>query len=126
IVKIEPGDQEKEGLEFVDLIKGGSIPREFIPSVQKGFADAMKTGVLAGYPMTSLKVSLVDGSVHAVDSDALSLELCAKMAFREALPKCSPVLLEPIMKLEVLTPEENMGDIVGDLNRRRGLIEGMD
>lgn len=126
IVKIEPGDKEKEGLEFVDLIKGGSIPREFIPSVQKGFADAMKTGVLAGYPMTSLKVSLVDGSFHAVDSDALSFELCAKMAFREALPKCSPVLLEPIMKLEVLTPEENMGDIVGDLNRRRGLIEGMD
>ncbi len=126
IVKIEPGDKEKEGLEFVDLIKGGAIPREFIPSVQKGFADAMKTGVLAGYPMTSLKVSLIDGSFHAVDSDALSFELCAKMAFREALPKCSPVLLEPIMKLEVLTPEENMGDIVGDLNRRRGLIEGMD
>jgi len=126
IVKIEGGDKEKEGLEFVDLIKGGSIPREFIPSVQKGFNEAMKTGVLAGFPMTSLKVSLIDGSFHAVDSDALSFELCAKMAFREALPKCSPVLLEPIMKLEVLTPEENMGDVVGDLNRRRGLIEGMD
>ncbi|MGQ3130583.1 MAG: elongation factor G [Flavobacteriales bacterium] len=126
IVKIEGGDKEKEGLEFLDLIKGGSIPREFIPSVQKGFAEAMKTGVLAGFPMTSLKVSLIDGSFHAVDSDALSFELCAKMAFRESLPKCSPVLLEPIMKLEVLTPEENMGDVVGDLNRRRGLIEGMD
>jgi len=126
IVKIEGGDKEKEGLEFLDLIKGGSVPREFIPSVQKGFAEAMKTGVLAGFPMTSLKVSLIDGSFHAVDSDALSFELCAKMAFREALPKCTPVLLEPIMKLEVLTPEENMGDVVGDLNRRRGLIEGMD
>jgi elongation factor G len=126
IVKIEAGDKEKEGLQFENLIKGGSIPREFIPSVEKGFKEAMNTGVLAGYPMTSLKISLVDGSYHNVDSDALSFELCAKMAFREALPKTTPVLLEPIMKLEVVTPEENMGDIVGDLNRRRGMIEGMD
>lgn len=126
IVKIEAGDPEKEGLEFVDQIKGGSVPREFIPSVEKGFKEAMKTGVLAGFPMTSIKVSLVDGSYHNVDSDALSFELAAKMAFREAAPKAQPIILEPIMKLEVTTPEENMGDVVGDLNRRRGVIEGMD
>ncbi len=126
IVKIEPGSAEKEGLEFVDLIKGGSVPREFIPSVEKGFKEALKTGVLAGYPMTSLKVSLIDGSYHNVDSDALSFELAAKLAFKEAAPKAQPILLEPIMKLEVITPEENMGDVVGDLNRRRGVIEGMD
>lgn len=126
IVKIEPGSAEKEGLEFVDQIKGGSVPREFIPSVEKGFKEALKTGVLAGYPMTSLKVSLIDGSYHNVDSDALSFELAAKLAFKEAAPKAQPILLEPIMKLEVITPEENMGDVVGDLNRRRGVIEGMD
>jgi elongation factor G len=126
IVKIMPGEEGKEGLQFENLIKGGSVPREFVPSVEKGFKEAMNTGVLAGYPLTSLKVELVDGSFHPVDSDALSFELCAKMAFREAAPKASPVLLEPIMKLEVVTPEENMGDIVGDLNRRRGTIEGMD
>ena len=126
IVKIEAGDADKEGLEFKDLIKGGSVPREFIPSVEKGFKEAMKTGVLAGFPMTSVKVSLIDGSYHNVDSDALSFELAAKMAFREAAPKAQPIILEPIMKLEVLTPEENMGDVVGDLNRRRGIIEGMD
>lgn len=123
---IEPGDPEKGGLEFVDNVKGGNIPREFIPSVQKGFAAAMANGVLAGFPVTSLKVTLTDGSYHAVDSDALSFEICAKIAYREAMPKCNPVLLEPIMKLEVLTPEENMGDVVGDLNKRRGQIEGMD
>jgi elongation factor G len=126
IVKIEPGSSEKEGLEFVDLIKGGSVPREFIPAVEKGFKEALKTGVLAGYPMTSLKVSLIDGSYHSVDSDSLSFEMAAKLAFKEAAPKAQPVLLEPIMKLEVITPEENMGDVVGDLNRRRGVIEGMD
>lgn len=126
IVKIEAGDADKEGLEFKDLIKGGSVPREFIPSVEKGFKEAMKTGVLAGFPMTSIKVSLIDGSYHNVDSDALSFELAAKLAFREAAPKAQPIILEPIMKLEVLTPEENMGDVVGDLNRRRGIIEGMD
>ncbi|MCS6979870.1 MAG: elongation factor G [Flavobacteriales bacterium] len=124
VVRIEPG--EKDGLEFIDLVKGGNVPREYIPSVEKGFREAMNTGVLAGYPMTSLKVTLLDGSYHSVDSDSLSFEICARTAFREALPKCNPVLLEPIMKLEVLTPEEYMGDIVGDLNRRRGTIEGMD
>lgn len=126
VVTIGPiDDPEKSGLEFVNEIKGGNIPKEFIPSVEKGFKDAMKNGVLAGYQMDSLKVVLRDGSFHAVDSDQLSFELAAKAAFRTAIPKAKPVLLEPIMKLEVLTPEENMGDIVGDLNRRRGIIEGM-
>jgi elongation factor G len=125
VVTIEPGDPEKPGLIFVNEIKGGNVPKEFIPSVEKGFREAMANGVLAGYPVDSLKVTLKDGSFHAVDSDQLSFELAAKMAYREALPKAHPVLLEPIMKLEVLTPEENMGDIVGDLNRRRGHMEGM-
>ncbi len=126
-IKIEPAtDEEKEGLEFVNEIKGGNIPKEFIPSVEKGFKDAMANGVLAGFPVDRLKVTLFDGSFHQVDSDQLSFELAAKMAYREALPKCNPVVLEPMMKLEVVTPEENMGDIVGDLNRRRGMIEGMD
>ncbi len=123
---IEPSSSEKEGLEFVNEVKGGNIPREFIPSVEKGFAEAMKTGVLAGFPMDRMKVTLTDGSFHAVDSDALSFEICAKTAYREAAPKARPCILEPIMKIEVLTPEENMGDIVGDLNRRRGMIDGMD
>ena len=127
LVRISPQDnQEKTGLEFINSIKGGNIPREFIPSVEKGFKDSMKNGVLAGYPMDSYKVELLDGSFHAVDSDSLSFEVAAKMAYREALKKCNPVLLEPIMKLEVLTPEENMGDVVGDLNRRRGMMRGMD
>jgi elongation factor G len=125
VVKIEPGDPEKPGLIFENVIKGGNIPREFVPSVEKGFKEAMKNGVLAGFQVDSLKVTLSDGSFHAVDSDQLSFELAAKLAYRTALPKASPILLEPIMKIEVLTPEENMGDIVGDLNRRRGLIEGM-
>ncbi|MBK9275748.1 MAG: elongation factor G [Flavobacteriales bacterium] len=126
-VRIEPQtDQEKSGLEFIDEIKGGSIPKEFIPAVEKGFKASLQNGVLAGYPMESLKVTLYDGSFHNVDSDALSFEICAKSAFREAVPKCKPVLMEPIMKIEVVTPEENMGDIVGDLNRRRGTIEGME
>ncbi|MBK7269865.1 MAG: elongation factor G [Flavobacteriales bacterium] len=126
-VLIEPQlDMEKEGLEFVDEIKGGSIPKEFIPAVEKGFKASLQNGVLAGFPIERLKVTLNDGSFHNVDSDALSFEICAKSAFREALPKCKPVLLEPIMKIEVITPEENMGDIVGDLNRRRGTIEGME
>jgi elongation factor G len=123
---IEPGASDKQGLEFVDNVKGGNIPREYIPSVQKGFQAAMSNGVLAGYPVTSLKVTLFDGSYHAVDSDSLSFELCAKLAYREAMPQAKPILLEPIMKVEVVTPEENMGDIVGDLNKRRGQIEGMD
>ena len=126
VFTIEASTTDKEGLEFVNEIKGGNIPREFVPSVEKGFAEAMKTGVLAGFPMDRMKVTLTDGSFHAVDSDALSFEICAKGAYREAAPKAKPCILEPIMKIEVLTPEENMGDIVGDLNRRRGMIEGMD
>ncbi len=124
-IEIGPNDDvEKPGLVFVNNIKGGNIPREFIPAIEKGFKEAMNNGVLAGYPVDSLKVELNDGSFHAVDSDALSFELCAKMAYREAMPKCRPVILEPIMKLEVVTPSENMGDVIGDLNKRRGLIEG--
>ncbi|HVA98702.1 MAG TPA: elongation factor G, partial [Bacteroidia bacterium] len=119
-------DVKKDALQFENDISGGNIPREFIPSVEKGFRAAMVNGVLAGYPMDSLKVTLIDGSYHNVDSDSLSFEICARTAFREALPKCKPVLLEPIMKVEVITPEQNMGDVVGDLNKRRGQIEGMD
>ncbi|MES2838524.1 MAG: elongation factor G [Bacteroidota bacterium] len=119
-------DIAKSALQFVNEISGGNIPREFIPSVEKGFRAAMVNGVLAGYPMDSMKVRLIDGSYHNVDSDSLSFEICARTAFREALPKCKPVLLEPIMKVEVLTPEQNMGDVVGDLNKRRGQLEGMD
>jgi elongation factor G len=121
-----PGDPAKTGLEFVNEIVGGSIPKEFIPSVEKGFKQAMTNGVLAGYAIESLKVRLFDGSFHAVDSDALSFELAAKIGFKESARKASPVLLEPIMKIEVLTPEENMGDVIGDLNKRRGQLEGMD
>ena len=119
-------NEEKTGLEFINSIKGGNIPREFIPSVEKGFKDSMKNGVLAGFPIDAMVVELMDGSYHNVDSDSLSFELCAKMAYRAALKACSPILLEPIMKLEVVTPEENMGDVVGDLNRRRGMMKGMD
>jgi elongation factor G len=121
-----PGDPEKKGLEFVNEIVGGSIPKEFVPSVQKGFESAMKNGVLAGYAIESLKFRLFDGSFHAVDSDSLSFEICARIGFKEAARNASPVLLEPIMKIEVLTPEENMGDVIGDLNKRRGQLEGMD
>ncbi len=125
-VTIEPvEDEEFQGLEFVNEIKGGNVPREFIPSVEKGFKDSMETGVLAGYQIDSLKVTLKDGSFHPVDSDQLSFEVAAKLAFKQAIPKANPVLLEPIMKLEVLTPEESMGDVVGDLNKRRGQVEGM-
>lgn len=128
IVNIGPVDPDFKGggLQFVNEVKGGNIPKEFIPSVQKGFETAMKNGVLGGYPMTSLKVVLVDGSYHPVDSDQLSFELAAINAYRNALPKCAPVLMEPIMKIEVVTPEENMGDVIGDLNKRRGQVEGMD
>jgi elongation factor G len=121
-----PGDPEKSGLEFVNEIVGGSIPKEFIPSVEKGFKLAMQNGVLAGFAVESLKVRLFDGSFHAVDSDALSFELAAKIGFKEASRKASPVLLEPIMKIEVITPEINMGDVIGDLNKRRGQLDGMD
>lgn len=125
-VEIGPGDADKEGLIFVNDVFGGSIPREFIPSVEKGFKEAMKTGVLAGYELPSLKVRLYDGSFHAVDSDTFSFEQAAKFAFRDACKKAGPMLMEPIMKLEVITPEENTGDVVGDLNRRRGMMEGME
>jgi elongation factor G len=125
-VIISPADEGTVGLQFVNEISGGSIPREFIPSVEKGFKAAMENGVLAGYPLVNMKVRLIDGSFHAVDSDALSFEICARGAYREALPKCKPMLLEPIMKIEILTPEENMGDVIGDMNRRRGQLLGMD
>jgi len=125
-VIISPADEGQEGLQFVNEIKGGAIPKEFIPSVQKGFKEAMKNGVLAGYVVDSLKVTLIDGSFHDVDSDSLSFEIAAKQAFKEALPKAKPVLLEPIMKVEVQTPEDHMGDVIGDLNRRRSQIAGLD
>tara|TARA_B100000131_G_scaffold266602_1_gene264585 strand:- start:180 stop:2288 length:2109 start_codon:yes stop_codon:yes gene_type:complete len=119
-------DFEGEGLQFINEIKGGNIPKEFIPSVEKGFKMAMSNGVLAGYPINNMKVRLFDGSYHDVDSDQLSFELCAQIAFKAAAKQASPTLLEPIMKLDVVTPEENMGDVIGDLNRRRGQVEGMD
>jgi elongation factor G len=126
VVTISPAEEGKEGLTFENQVVGGNIPREYIPSVEKGFKTAMQNGVLAGFTMDSLKVTLSDGSYHAVDSDSLSFEICARSAFREALPKAKPILLEPIMKVEVLTPEDYMGDIIGDLNKRRGQLEGMD
>ena len=126
IVNISPADEGVQGLQFINSVKGGNIPKEFIPCIEKGFTSAMANGVLAGYEVPSLKVEVLDGSYHPVDSDALSFELAARMAFRHACPKCHPVLLEPIMSLEVVTPEDYMGDIVGDLNRRRGQIVAMD
>lgn len=126
VFEIGPADEGKEGLEFVSEIKGGNVPKEYIPSIEKGFKAAMKNGPLAGYEMDSMKVTLKDGSFHPVDSDQLSFELAAKMGYRESAKAAKPVILEPIMKLEVLTPEENMGDVVGDLNRRRGTVNGMD
>ena len=128
IVNVGPVDEDyKEGgLQFINKVTGGNIPKEFIPSVQKGFENAMKSGVLGGYPMDSLKVELLDGSFHPVDSDQLSFEICALQAYKNACAKAKPVLLEPIMKLEVITPEESMGDVIGDLNKRRGQVEGMD
>ena len=126
IVEIGPADEGVQGLQFDNQVKGGNVPKEFVPSIQKGFESAMANGVLAGYEVPSLKVTLLDGSFHPVDSDQLSFELAARMAFRHACPKCKPVLMEPIMNLEVVTPEDYMGDIVGDLNRRRGQIVAMD
>ncbi|RYY21406.1 MAG: elongation factor G, partial [Chitinophagaceae bacterium] len=131
VFEIGPADEEflKEGkgqYQFVNDIFGGSIPREFVPAIQKGFEQAMKNGVLANYPLDNMKVRVFDGSFHAVDSDAMSFELCAKQGFREAARKAKPTLLEPIMKVEVLTPDQYMGDVTGDLNRRRGMLEGMD
>ena len=126
IVEIGPADEGVTGLQFDNQVKGGNVPKEFVPCVEKGFQSAMANGCLAGYEVQSLKVTLLDGSYHPVDSDQLSFELAARMAFRHACPKCKPVLLEPIMSLEVVTPEDYMGDIVGDLNRRRGQIVAMD
>lgn len=126
IVEIGPADEGVSGLQFIDEVKGGNIPKEFIPSVEKGFKAAMANGVLAGYEVTSMKVKLKDGSFHPVDSDALSFEICARQAFRKALPKATPVIMEPIMALEVVTPEDYMGDVIGDLNKRRGQITSMD
>ena len=128
IVNVGPRDEDynETPLQFVNSVTGGNIPKEFIPSVQKGFDAAMKNGVLGGFPMDSLKVELVDGSFHPVDSDQLSFEIAAQMAYKACCAKAKPVLMEPIMKLEVVTPEENMGDVIGDLNKRRGQVEGMD
>ena len=126
VFTIGPADEGKTGLEFISEIKGGNVPKEYIPSIEKGFKAAMKNGPLAGYEMDSMKVVLTDGSFHPVDSDALSFELAAKMGYKEAARAAKAVILEPIMKLEVVTPEENMGDVVGDLNRRRGTVNGMD
>ena len=131
IVNVGPVDEdydikENGGLQFVNEVKGGNIPKEFIPAIQKGFEDAMKNGVLVGYPVDSLKVTVIDGSFHPVDSDQLSFELAARNAYKNACVKAGPVLMEPVMKLEVVTPEENMGDVIGDLNKRRGQVEGME
>ncbi|MDR0798353.1 MAG: elongation factor G [Dysgonamonadaceae bacterium] len=127
IVRVGPADADFEGeLQFVDEVKGGNIPKEYIPSIQKGFQRAMKNGVLAGYGLDKLKVTVLDGSYHPVDSDQLSFEICAIQAFKSAAEKAGPVLKEPIMKIEVITPEESMGDVIGDLNKRRGQVEGMD
>ena len=128
IVNIGPKDEDykESDLQFINEVKGGNVPKEFIPSVQKGFEDCLKSGVLGGYPVTGLKVTLLDGSFHPVDSDQLSFELAARNAFKNACPKAGPVLMEPIMKVEVVTPEENMGDVIGDLNKRRGMVQGME
>jgi len=126
VVKIEPRTDEKAGLEFVNVIKGGNVPKEYIPSIEKGFTQAMVNGPLANYEIDSLKVTLIDGSFHAVDSDQLSFEICARQAFKAAAKKANPVIMEPIMKVEVVTPEDYMGDVIADFNRRRGQIEGMD
>jgi elongation factor G len=127
IVEVGPADPDFEGrLQFVDEVKGGNIPKEYIPAVQQGFTKAMNNGVLAGYAVNKMKVVLKDGSYHAVDSDQLSFEICAMQAYRNACAKADPVLLEPIMKIEVVTPEDNLGDVIGDLNKRRGQVEGME
>ncbi|MGE5448210.1 MAG: elongation factor G [Bacteroidales bacterium] len=126
IVRVEPADEGKVGLQFIDAVKGGNIPKEYVPSVQKGFESALSNGPLAGFNVDSLKVTLLDGSFHAVDSDQLSFEICARQAFKSAASKAGPKLLEPVMKCEIVTPEEYMGDIIGDLNRRRGQVEGME
>jgi elongation factor G len=125
-VEIMPADDDVPGLTFVNEVRGGNVPREYIPSVEKGFREAMQNGPLAGFPLDSLKVILKDGSYHPVDSDSLSFEIAARQAFRHAAGKCRPVLLEPVMSAEVVTPEEYVGDVVGDFNKRRGKVEGME
>lgn len=125
IFRIEPADENVKGLQFINEVKGGNIPKEFIPSIEKGFKLAMQNGVLGGYPLESMKVTLIDGSYHAVDSDALSFELCAKIAFKEAARKAGSVLMEPIMSVEVTTPDAYLGDVTGDLNRRRAILESI-
>ena len=125
-VELMPADDNVPGLTFVNEIKGGRVPREYIPAVEKGFREAMQNGPMAGFPLESLKVVLKDGSYHPVDSDLLSFEIAARQAFRHAASKCQPVLLEPIMSAEVVTPEEYVGDVVGDFNKRRGKVEGME
>ncbi len=128
IINVGPKDEDftEDDMQFVNEVKGGNIPKEFIPSIQKGFKDSMKSGVLGGFPMTGMKVTVIDGSFHPVDSDQISFELAAHSAFRNVCPKAGPVLMEPVMKVEVVTPEENMGDVIGDLNKRRGMVQGMD
>ena len=126
LFEIGPADEGVQGLQFVNDVKGGNIPKEYIPAIEKGFKEAMQNGVLAGYPMDSMKVTVIDGSAHPVDSDQLSFEVCAKIGFKSACRKASPVLLEPIMKLEVVTPDAYVGDVTGDLNRRRGILESID
>ena len=126
IIRVEPADEDFIGLQFVDEVKGGNVPKEYIPSVEKGFKESMSNGVLAGFPMNSMKVTLLDGSYHTVDSDSLSFEICAKHAFRTACKNAKPIMLEPIMSVEVVTPEEYMGDVIGDFNKRRGHINAME
>ena len=125
IFEIGPADEGVKGLQFINEVKGGNIPKEYMPAIEKGFKMSMENGVLAGYPMESMKVRIIDGSYHPVDSDALSFELCARVGFKEACRKAKPILLEPIMKLEVLTPDAYLGDVTGDLNRRRGVLENV-
>jgi elongation factor G len=126
VFEISPNDEGVKGLQFENEVKGGNIPKEFIPAIEKGFKSCLDNGVLAGYPIEGFKVRIIDGSFHAVDSDALSFELCAKIGFKEAARKANSILLEPIMQVEVDTPDANVGDVTGDLNRRRGILEGVD
>lgn len=125
IFSIGPADEGVKGLQFVNEVKGGNIPKEYIPSIEKGFKDAMNNGVLAGFPMESMKVVVKDGSYHPVDSDALSFEICARLAFKVAAKKAMPILMEPIMSVEVNTPDAYLGDVTGDLNRRRAILENI-
>jgi elongation factor G len=126
IFELSPNEEGLKGLTFVNEVKGGNIPKEFMPAIEKGFKSCMTNGVLAGYPLEGFKVCIIDGSFHAVDSDALSFELCARIGFREAARKAQSILLEPIMNIEIETPDVNVGDVTGDLNRRRAILEGVD